>query len=60
MHLQSDHLMAVASALAQEDLLRVPLELDDVFVERIAGQSSEQEKQVAYLNGILEDVKVDS
>ena len=52
--------MAVASALAQEDLLRMPLELDDVFVERIAGHSSEQEKQAAYLNGILEDVKADS
>ena len=52
--------MAAASALAQEDLLRMPLELDDVFVERIAGHSSEQKKQVAYLNGILEDVKADS
>ena len=36
-HLRSDHFLVAASSLAQEDLLRVPLDFDDVFVERIAG-----------------------
>lgn len=40
-HLQSDHFSVVAEALAKEDLLRAPLDLDDVFVERIGGKDKE-------------------